>query len=234
MRPPRLGRRSRQAVLYLLPRLAHVVGERQELHRGSELEPELRHRFLWYLAEQLRRGQLDLLLLEDLVARQLQPGQVGEVRTRALALVEPGRQLVAQPRERRMRRRMRCQVLLGHLVEALVAQQRRQLGEVVAEGVDLPPDEHVRVDPDALLRAQLVGADEDLARVALRRRTSRELPEQLLALGEFHGAALRKPSTSASTAAAWRLCATSSSSSGMRSSHSISVGTRPNRCTACR
>src|SRR5260370_16535352 len=44
---------------------------------------------------------------------------------------------------------MRSQVVFGHGVERPVAKQQRELGEVVAKRIDLPPDEHVGVDPDA-------------------------------------------------------------------------------------
>ena len=85
---------------------------------------------------------------------------------------------------------MRAQVRLGQRVKGIFAQRRGQLGKVLAQGVDLPPEEHVGIDGNALCRRQLWSALKEEGRVVLLRSGAarRQLPEGTLCLGEFHRA----------------------------------------------
>ena len=105
-----------------------------------------------------------------------------------------------------MLRRMRVHVPRGHFEERFVAQRDHQLGEHLAQRVDLPVKEHARVDRDPLVRGQVRRPDE---RVERPPAALQQVPEELLGLGEVH------PRTSVSTSRARRLSSTTRSSSGM-------------------
>ena len=119
-------------------------------------------------------------------------------------------EMAAQLPERRVRGGVRTQIALRRGVEALVSEQLGQLGKVFAERVDLPPDKHVRVNVQALLRGKVWRADEAILRGTRVRRADCQLPEALLQLGEIHAA-----SASRSMRAALWLSATRASSGGM-------------------
>jgi len=145
-------------------------------------------------------------------------------------------QLATELGQRGVARRVRLQVVLGHGVERPVAEEQRQLGEVVAQRIDLPPDEHVGVNPDARSGVESRSSGEEgcgIDRLASRGPDG-ELVEEALHLPELHDPTALRPNTSASMEPALRLSPTSTSNSGMWSSHSTRDGTGPKRATAIR
>src|SRR5438067_1816223 len=212
--------------------MAHL----DQAKRRHETQAKLRQLAGADRAQLLRRHGFYVRLLEDFGPRPLERSEIEQVGPRAFsrpAAQESG-QLATQLGERRVTRWMLPQIVLGHGVERPSAEHPRELGKIVAQSVDLPPDEHVGVDPDPRAGIELRRSSEEQRRIdrLASRRAGGELVEEPLHLGELHDATARR--TSASMAAALRLSPTSTSSSGMWSSHSISAGTGPNRVTAIR
>src|SRR2546428_511911 len=170
-------------------------------------------------AQPLGRRRLDVRLLEDLGARPLQLGEIGQFGPHALPapLAQEAGQLASQLGERGVSRRVGLQIILCHGVERPVAEEKGEFGKVLAQRIDLPPDEHVGVDVDARPRVELASAGEQRRGIEVRAsgRPRGELVEQTLHLGQIHDATALQPSTSASMAAALRLSPTRTSSSGM-------------------
>src|SRR6202022_1139992 len=132
-------------------------------------------------------------------------------------LAQEAGELASQLGERGMSRRVRLQIVLCHGVERPGAEEESESGKVLAQRIDLPPDEHVGVDADARPRVELASTGEQRRGIKVRAsgRPRGELVEQTLHLGELHDATALRPRTSASMATALRLSPTRTSSSGM-------------------
>ena len=147
---------------------------------------------------------------------------------------------------------MMMKIIRRELEERVVAGHGGQLGKVLAQGIDLPPEEHVRIDRQARPGVERAEARERLVRRPRARSPHGEVEEALLQVaqgrrhrespargsgdewGSSEADARSSESTSRSIACACRLSATRSSRGGIESSRSMSVGTRPKRRTAAR
>ena len=228
------GRIDRLPGFDALPRCCGVVLGRDDPERRHEVEaprrPGLRQRF--------RPDGSRVRCEEHLVASPFELGKVGEVRSPGIWV---GPQEVREPPPHAadvvvVRGKLR-HVGLAEGRESLLPEEPGHVGEGRAQRLHQAGRVHAPVDRHPVGCRQLGGPGEA---VLDGRRLHRAIPghepvEQGLGLGERHDALRRDgASVSASRIAARWLSATTSSSGGMRSSHSTSDGTRPKRWSASR